>query len=82
MSFIYIPGDFESQAFLHPQNLNFTNEATERHDIYILYVYFFCKYMCIYLHIYIYTRILDPFQDGKPAAKASEVWSFMHCVPS
>ena len=52
MSFIYIPGDFESQAFLHPQNLNFTNEATERHDIYFVCI-FFCKYMCIYLHIYI-----------------------------
>ena len=21
-------------------------------------------------------------QDGNPAAKASEVWSLMHCVPS
>ena len=81
--YIYIPGDFESQAFLHPQNLNFTNEATERHDIYFVCI-FFCKYIHVYIfiYIYIYTRILDPFQDGKPAAKASEVWSFMHCVPS
>ena len=35
-----------------------------------------------HIYIYISIRVSDPFQDGNPAAKALEVWSFMHCVPS
>ena len=54
----YIPRDFESQAFLHPQNLNFTNEATERHDIYILYVYFLQIHVYIYIYIYIHEYLI------------------------
>ena len=62
MLYIFSLGILNVRPFLHAQNLNFANEGTENHDLYIYTQFFvciyipFCKYMYIYIY-YIYTYV-------------------------
>ena len=60
MLYIFSLGILNVRPFLHAQNLNFTNEGTENHDLYIYIQFFVCIFLsantCIYI-IYLYMFI-------------------------
>ena len=57
MLYIFSLGILNVRPFLHAQNLNFANEGTENHDLYI-YTQFFCMYIYSFLQIHVYIYII------------------------
>ena len=57
MLYIFSLGILNVRPFLHAQNLNFANEGTENHDLYIYIYTVFCMYIYSFLQIHVYIYI-------------------------